>query len=70
MLFVGFKFMQPPGYGAPAWWFRVLNSWSSRWRDGGLCWLHESIVTSPETDDLHIIHGWNRIAEAANEVRP
>jgi hypothetical protein len=45
-------------------WYRVLNSWGPDWRDGGLCWMAEDYVTSVNTTDLHVIHGWERLREA------
>jgi hypothetical protein len=46
-------------------WFRVLNSWGSGWRDGGLVWMSEDYIASSTTTDLHVIHGWKRLQEAA-----
>jgi C1A family cysteine protease len=42
-------------------WLRVLNSWGTRWRDAGLCWMHEDIIGGAKSDDFHIILGWNRL---------
>lgn len=44
-------------------WFRILNSWGPRWRDGGLCWFHEDYMAKDPTNDLHVVYGWNRITE-------
>lgn len=44
-------------------WFRVLNSWGSSWRDGGLCWMSAAYLEWDFTQDLHVIHGWKRITE-------
>lgn len=43
--------------------FRVLNSWGSSWRDGGLCWMSAKYIASVYTRDLHVVHGWERIAK-------
>jgi len=45
-------------------WFRVLNSWGPKWRDGGLCWFHQDLIAAASADDFHVIYGWNRIAQA------
>lgn len=45
--------------------FRVLNSWGTRWRDNGLCWMSADYIAASYTRDLHIIYGWNRTKEAA-----
>lgn len=45
-------------------WFRVLNSWGNTWRDGGLVLMHEDYITSPVTNDLHVVYGWKRLQEA------
>lgn len=45
-------------------WFRVLNSWGRKWRDNGLCWIHQDVIESPSADDFHVITGWNRVREA------
>lgn len=42
-------------------WFRVLNSWGPWWRDHGLCWLSAEYVIWSESNDFHIIRGWDRI---------
>lgn len=42
--------------------FRVLNSWGADWRDGGLCWMSANYIEWVYTQDLHIIHGWERLA--------
>lgn len=42
-------------------WFRVLNSWGDRWRNGGLCWMSAEYITWNRTSDLHVIHGWKRL---------
>lgn len=44
-------------------WFRVLNSWGSTWRDGGLCWMHQDRIASILSDDFHVIYGWNRLQQ-------
>lgn len=42
-------------------WFRVLNSWGSRWRDGGMCWMSADYMRWHKTTDLHIIYEWERV---------
>lgn len=44
--------------------FRVLNSWGSRWRDGGLCWMSADYIAWAVTRDIHIVHGWRRLEAA------
>lgn len=41
--------------------FRVLNSWGTRWRDGGMCWFTERYITWVKTGDFTIVRGWNRL---------
>lgn len=45
--------------------FRVLNSWGPRWRDGGLCWMSAKYLEWTYTQDLHIIYGWKRLTQEA-----
>jgi C1A family cysteine protease len=41
--------------------FEVLNSWGSRWREGGFCWLTDDYIRWTRTADLTIICGWERL---------
>ncbi len=41
--------------------FRVLNSWGSGYRDGGLLWMSAEYIAWVQTRDLHIIYGWERL---------
>lgn len=44
-------------------WFRVLNSWGKKWRDGGMCWMHEDYIKWSASGDFTIIRGWKRLIE-------
>jgi hypothetical protein len=57
MLIIGYK---RTAFGVM---FRVLNSWSRWWRDGGLCWLTADYIRWMHTTDLHIIYGWKRLTD-------
>jgi len=48
--------------------FRILNSWSEAWRDGGFAWIDAAYIASGYCSDLYVIRGWKRI-RAAYEKR-
>lgn len=45
--------------------FEVMNSWGTRWRDGGFCWFTERYITWGKTWDFTIVRGWKRLRGAA-----
>lgn len=45
--------------------FRILNSWGTKWRDGGFAWLTQSCVNWDGLNDLTVIAGWDRIKKEA-----
>ena len=57
MLIIGWAYFDGKLY------YRVLNSWSRFWRDGGLCWMSAEYIRWKETRDLHIIHGWRTLTK-------
>lgn len=61
---VGGHAMVLVGYDANG--FRLLNSWGSSWRDGGLCWITEDYLRWTFTYDLWSFEGWERIRAAAS----
>lgn len=44
--------------------FRVRNSWGTKWRDGGHCWMTPDYITSALCSEFNIVYGWEAVRNA------
>ena len=51
------------GYDAERGLYRLQNSWSKDWRDGGFCWVPEEVID--HAMEIMVMYGWPRLLEAA-----